>query len=52
MRIPKAIHDFLRDLVRFTGLDLESLIEAKLSEMVKDIVEDLSRMPFVERSFF
>ena len=51
MRIPKSIHDFLRDLVRFTGLDLEALIENKLREMVRGIVDDLSRMPYVEREF-
>jgi len=49
MRIPKPIHDFLKTLVEFTGIDLEALLEAELRKTVSVIIDELSNAPYVER---
>jgi len=49
LRIPKPIHDFLKALVDFTGLDLEELLQTEIRETVRGIIDEIQTAPYIER---
>ncbi len=48
-RLPRAVHDFLKALVEFTGVDLEGLLQAEMEKTVRNIIDELSKVSYIDR---